>query len=324
MASTLIAGNATNSGVSLTGAVDGILEIKTGSGAGTTAVTVSTGQVVTLANALPIASGGTGQTTAVNAFDALSPTTTKGDLIVSNGTDNVRQAVGTNDYVLTADSTTATGVKWAAAGGGSGSGSPQMSWATYPTTVFNSTGTPMANTGTGTFNWTCPTGVTKVMVSVVGSGGGGNTSSCNSPGAAGGVAIGTYTVVPGTVYAVTVGAGGAGGTTSGATGGSSSFSSFCSATGGLGGDGSSAAPVTGSGTGGNIRNSPAYYYAYMIPLHVPSFNGGTPAGVNAINADTLTNPSYTWTIGSRSAAGAGGNSNPSGGVTGLVLITWVG
>lgn len=65
-----------------------------------------------------IANGGTGQTTAVAAFDALSPATTKGDLIVSNGVDNVRQAVGTNNFVLTADSTTATGVKWAAAAGG--------------------------------------------------------------------------------------------------------------------------------------------------------------------------------------------------------------
>jgi hypothetical protein len=70
---------------------------------------------------LPIANGGTGQTTQTNAFDALAPTTTKGDLILHNGTDNVRLAVGgTNGHVLTVDSTTATGVKWAAAGGGSG------------------------------------------------------------------------------------------------------------------------------------------------------------------------------------------------------------
>jgi hypothetical protein len=207
----------------------------------------------------------------------------------------------------------------------SGSGQQQMSWATYPTTVFNSTGTPMANTGTGTFNWTCPTGVTRVTVSVVGGGGGANTSSCATNGSAGGIAIGTYTVTPGTVYAVTVGVGGTGATSAATNGGSSSFSSFCSATGGLAGNGTSAAPVTGSGTGGNIRNSPAFYYSTMIPLHVPSFNGGIAGTGNAVNNDSVTTASYTWTIGSRSAAGAGGSgSYPSGGVTGLVLITWVG
>jgi hypothetical protein len=71
---------------------------------------------------VPINKGGTGQTTATAAFDALAPTTTKGDIIVFDGTDNIRLAVGgTNDHVLTVDSSTATGLKWAAAsGGGSG------------------------------------------------------------------------------------------------------------------------------------------------------------------------------------------------------------
>jgi hypothetical protein len=78
---------------------------------------------------LPIANGGTGQTTAVAAFDALAPTTTKGDLILHDGTDNVRLAVGgTNGHVLTVDSTTATGVKWAAAGGGGGGGGSTNVW----------------------------------------------------------------------------------------------------------------------------------------------------------------------------------------------------
>jgi hypothetical protein len=76
------------------------------------------GSAANVTGVVAITNGGTGQTTAVAAFDALSPATTKGDLIVSDGTDNVRQAVGTNNFVLTADSTTATGVKWAAAAGG--------------------------------------------------------------------------------------------------------------------------------------------------------------------------------------------------------------
>jgi len=65
-----------------------------------------------LTTALPITSGGTGQSTAVAAFDALAPTTTKGDIIVNNGTDNIRVAVGTNGKVLTADSGLASGVSW--------------------------------------------------------------------------------------------------------------------------------------------------------------------------------------------------------------------
>lgn len=44
--------------------------------------------------------------------------TTKGDLLVHNGTKEIRLAVGTNDYVLTADSAQTEGVKWAVSGGG--------------------------------------------------------------------------------------------------------------------------------------------------------------------------------------------------------------
>jgi hypothetical protein len=76
------------------------------------------GSAANVTGVVAIANGGTGQTAANPAFNALAPTTTKGDLIVSNGTANVRQAVGTDTYVLTADATTATGVKWAAAAGG--------------------------------------------------------------------------------------------------------------------------------------------------------------------------------------------------------------
>lgn len=56
-----------------------------------------------LANAtgtLAIANGGTGQITATAAFDALAPTTTAGDIIYHNGTDNVRLPIGSSGQGL--------------------------------------------------------------------------------------------------------------------------------------------------------------------------------------------------------------------------------
>jgi hypothetical protein len=66
--------------------------------------------------AVGIGYGGTGQTTAVAGFNALSPITTTGDLIIGNGANSAtRLGIGTNGYVLTSNGTTAT---WAAATGG--------------------------------------------------------------------------------------------------------------------------------------------------------------------------------------------------------------
>ena len=60
-----------------------------------------------------IGRGGTGQTTASAAFNALSPITSTGDLIIGNGTNSAtRLAIGTNGYLLTSNGTTAS---WTAA-----------------------------------------------------------------------------------------------------------------------------------------------------------------------------------------------------------------
>lgn len=54
---------------------------------------------------LAIGSGGTGQTTATAAFNALSPLTTRGDLLTRDATNNVRLGVGAANSVLTANGT---------------------------------------------------------------------------------------------------------------------------------------------------------------------------------------------------------------------------
>jgi hypothetical protein len=89
------------------------LEANTGSTTITTLGTIGTG--TWNGTTIAIGNGGTGQTTATLAFNALDPMTTKGDIITHNGTDSVRLAVGTDNYVLTASSTAANGLAWKAA-----------------------------------------------------------------------------------------------------------------------------------------------------------------------------------------------------------------
>lgn len=67
---------------------------------------------------------GTAATAATADFVAPTVVDAKGDLLVASAADTItRLAAGTNGHVLTADSTAAVGVKWAAASGG-GSGLP--------------------------------------------------------------------------------------------------------------------------------------------------------------------------------------------------------
>ena len=72
-----------------------------------------------LEGAVPVSLGGTGNTTAAAAFSALSPLTTKGDILGFSTTD-ARLGVGADGQVLTADTAEATGLKWAKPAGGGG------------------------------------------------------------------------------------------------------------------------------------------------------------------------------------------------------------
>jgi hypothetical protein len=135
---TSVGGTGTVNGISLSGTV-------TSSGSLTLGGALSGVDLTTqVTGTLPIANGGTGQTSQTAAFDALSPLTTKGDLVVNNGTNDVRLGVGTNGQLLTADSAEATGVKWAAA--------PVSTTVSDDTTTNASYYPTFATTTSGTFS----------------------------------------------------------------------------------------------------------------------------------------------------------------------------
>ncbi len=93
----------------VTSAIQTQLNTKAAAGANSDITSLSA-----LSTALSIAQGGTGQTAKTAAFDALAPTTTKGDLTAHDGTDNIRFAVGADGTVLTANSANPSGLGWAA------------------------------------------------------------------------------------------------------------------------------------------------------------------------------------------------------------------
>ncbi|XGC79971.1 tail fiber domain-containing protein [Bdellovibrio bacteriovorus] len=110
----------------------------------------SNGAAIGLASAdvtgtLPIANGGTGQTTATDAFNGLSPLTTKGDIIVNDGTNDIRLAVGTNGQVLSANSAQASGLQWVTPT----NGTVTSVTGTAPISVATGTSTPVVSIANG-------------------------------------------------------------------------------------------------------------------------------------------------------------------------------
>ena len=138
--------------------------------ASNTSIAIAGSQITS--GTVAIANGGTGQTSASAAFNALSPVTTTGDLIIGNGSNSAtRLAIGSNGYVLTSDGTTAS---WQASTGG------VTSFSAGTTGFTPSTGTTGAVTLGGTL------GIAN-----------GGTNSTSTP-TAGGAVYGT-----GTAYAIT-------------------------------------------------------------------------------------------------------------------------
>jgi len=106
------------------------LKANSGTGTGVEWDQVDLGDATNITGTLPIGNGGTGSTAKADAFDSLAPATTKGDIIVYNGADNIRLAVGPDTYVLSADSTQASGLVWVPAG---------TAWSTVTRTLVTAT-----------------------------------------------------------------------------------------------------------------------------------------------------------------------------------------
>ena len=260
-------------------------------------VTNGSGSITVAASTIPVANGGTGQTTY-----------TDGQLLIGNTTGNTLSKA-----TLTAGSgitvTNGAGAITIAASGGGGGGFSNIQ-------VFTSNGT-----------FTVPAGITKVKVTVVGGGGGGGSAGGNccfaaTGGGGGGAAIEIISgLTPGGTVTVTVGAAGAAGSGfgNGGTGGTSSFGAFCSATGGSGGAGTAGANTFvgngGIGSGGdlNIRGGSGGY--------TPTSNFGGSGGSSFLGGGVGTS-----TAGGQYGGGAGGsyNATPGGfaGAAGVVIVEY--
>lgn len=79
----------------------------------------ASGTAANVTGTVAVANGGTGQTAATAGFDALAPSSAKGDLLGHDGATSVRVPVGADGLALVADAASAAGVKWATPASGS-------------------------------------------------------------------------------------------------------------------------------------------------------------------------------------------------------------
>lgn len=279
---------------------------------GTLAVTLS-------GTALPILNGGTGQTTASAAFNALSPITTIGDLIIGTGTNTAsRLAIGTNTQVLTSNGTTA-------------------SWQTPLTSKAPTV--QKFTSGSGTY--TLPTSPSPLYIRVImcasGASGGGGGSTPTGGNAGNNSTFGTSllsctggSAVPNGV----TGPGGAGGGFSlgsaigyGVIGGTGDSQQNAGATGagqagGIGG----ANPFGGAGAGSNgavaggagVANSGAGGGGGGGTVGNVGAGGGAGGYLNALLTSPLS--TYSYVVGASVAGGAAGTSGGAGGASGSGFI----
>jgi hypothetical protein len=243
----------------------------------------------------PITSGGTGAITKAAGFDALSPMTTAGDIIVggASGTGSRVAAVAVGQALISQGTSTAP------------------IWGRIPTL---SAGTFSGFTSSGTFTTPATSSTSTIYkYRIIGGGGGGGgaftTTSAAGGGGAGAYAEGTFTgVAASTGIAITVGTGGAGGSgvgpNTGTSGNASVIASPVSITCG-GGDGGAASNAVGSagGLGGGVSGAPGFGQSGA------SGQRGFTTGVGGANSYVAGGQGGGSPFGS---GGVGGSTNISG------------
>jgi hypothetical protein len=168
---------------------------------------------------------------------------------------------------------------------------------------------------TSSGSWTCPTGVTNIIVIGCGGGGGGLAGGGYGNGGGGGTIQNTtcIAVTPGNNYTITIGAGGSGGvwsgTTSGSDGGTTSFGTlfYTKGAGGAQGSGGNLNGACVAGTNSLISSVDSGF------LQVGPAVGGT--SINNNNG-VSGSPNYIGSYSGGSAGGAGGEVGGSGGGAG--------
>ena len=243
------------------------------------------------------------------SFSAVtSPTTSGSNILLGFGSTSFNFIPTTSDYLLLIDNTTGN---QNLAQINSIAFNTSQAIAAYPTTVI---GTGLTNTGTGTFNWTAPAGVTSISVVAVGGGGGGGGNGGGGGGGGALAYINNFTVVPGNTYTIVTGTGGGGG----AAGGASSFNTTTivangggagGSIGGAGGAGGTASGTTGFvGFSGGVGGNP-----------IGTYSGGGGGGAGGYTAaggaggtSTGTTPTMLGGAGSASTGGGGGGGAGAG------------